>query len=164
MGERLRADALGDRRVDARRMQHPVVMARERGHLQRGQAECSNQTGEERVFDRPDAEVAAVGGPVDAEIVQVVAGPQRLRPARAVPGERGVDQARIERAQAVVVDAEPPRHPRTEALDQHVAAPRQLMEHGAARLCLEIDADAALPRFSASTMSGAIARAAGGRA
>ena len=72
--------------------------------------------------------------------------PRVLRLGAAPPegGDRGVDEAGVERRDVVVPEPEPLHVPGLEVLDQHVRGPREVPHDGRPGLGLEIDRDALL--------------------
>src|SRR5262249_30493548 len=78
------------------------------------------------------------------------------RPLVAVPGEPGIDEARIELLEARIVDAEPRRHRGPEILDEHIGALDHAIEDREPVLLLQVERNRALaavrakekPRFT----------------
>ena len=90
---------------------------------------------------------------------QVVAGAVRVGPVLAEAGDRAIDQPRIVRREALVVEAVLRQAAELEILDQHVGARRELLDDALAFLGLEIDRDRALAAIAGEIVGGA----AGGR-
>ena len=74
----------------------------------------------------------------------VEARPVGVGPVLAEARQAHVDEARVDLAQGLVVDAEPVLHVGPVVLDQHVGGRRQLLEDGDALGRLEVERDAAL--------------------
>jgi hypothetical protein len=70
--------------------------------------------------------------------------PVGVRAILAKAGNAGIDQARIDLAQRLVVDTEPLLHSRAEILDQHVGFFDQTLEGGEPFRRLQVERDAAL--------------------
>jgi len=74
----------------------------------------------------------------------IVAGPILQRTGVAVAGERAIDEARVDRPHALVVDAEPLRHGRPEVVHHHVGALDEAAKHAEPARPLQVEADALL--------------------
>src|SRR5690606_19590822 len=71
-------------------------------------------------------------------------GTLRIGPGAAEPGHRAGDDARVDRAQRCVIDAETLGDAHTEIVENHVGAAYQVFEHGQARFAFQVDAYAVL--------------------
>src|SRR5437867_2862410 len=80
----------------------------------------------------------------EAEVVDVVPDPVAIGPVLAVAGDRAIDEARIQRAQRLVVDPEARRRPGARALEHHVRLARQALEDGAPLGRLQVERQAPL--------------------
>ena len=89
----------------------------------------------------------------------VEAGPVSVRPILAEAGDAGVDEARIDARQRLVVDAQALLHAGPEILHDHVRLPHHALERGEAFRRLEIQRQAALVAMQVLEV-GALARAA----
>ena len=89
--------------------------------------------------------------PLDHEVVPRTAG---VRAVLAEPGDRAVDEPRIEAMQAVVVEAELPQTADLEVLDEHVGAGRELPDDGLAFGPAQIDGDRALASIGGMEIRG----------
>ena len=74
----------------------------------------------------------------------IEAGPLLVGTVLPEAGDAGIDEARIEGGEALVIDAEPVLHVRPEILDQHVGLLDEALEHGAPFGRLQVQGEAAL--------------------
>jgi hypothetical protein len=79
-----------------------------------------------------------------ARVVEVVPRPQARRASLAITADRAINEARVERAEARVIDAQARRDAGPVALDEHVGPLRELLERGAVGVGLEVEHDAFL--------------------
>jgi hypothetical protein len=77
----------------------------------------------------------------------VEASPLGVRPGLPEAGDTGVDEARVDLPERLVVDTEAVLDARPEILDQHVGHPREPQDDLAAGRLLHVDGDAALVRM-----------------
>ena len=96
--------------------------------------------------------------PVQAEVVDVVAGPVPVRPILAVAGDRAVDEPGVLLAQPLVSDAEAVHHARAKRFEQHVDVADQPQQHFLAGWRLQIDPDRALAAVERQEQGAAGAR------
>ena len=120
-----REHAVGDRHVEVR-----AVAGRARGD-ERGEDRdhrvhaAAGAVADGRAGQRRAAVGVAAGAvevAADREVVEVVAGPLRVRAVLAVAGGRAVDDAGVHRVHRLVADAEPVDDAGPEALDHDVGA------------------------------------------
>ena len=79
-----------------------------------------------------------------ADVVDVVAGAQRVGTVLPVTGDRAIDDARVDRIDRRVAHAELVHHTRTKALDDDIGVFGEPQEHVAPRRGLEVQAQRAL--------------------
>ena len=88
---------------------------------------------------------------------EIVSGDVRERPALAEARDRAMDEPRIDRPGARVVDAEPRRDAGPERFDRHVAPAQQALGHLLARVGREVERDAALVAVGRVEVDAAVA-------
>jgi hypothetical protein len=89
--------------------------------------------------------VRYAGKPYDAgggEKIDVMPGAFRQRAGLSVAGERDVDQPRVERTQAGIVDTQTLGHTGTITFNQHIRLRCQLAQHGAPGILFQVEAHA----------------------
>ncbi len=79
-----------------------------------------------------------------AQIVEVVTGDVALGPVLAVAGDRAVDDARVDRGDSFVIEAEPRHHARPELFDHHVGLFEQRHDLGLVGRVLEVEREGLL--------------------
>ncbi len=72
----------------------------------------------------------------------------------AIPGQPGIDEARVDLPEARIVDAEASRHRRPEILDQHIGALDHTMQDRKTLLLLQIEREGALAAIGAEEEAG----------